>query len=69
MEERFGQVKKHISSTEKAESVIGFKAKVSFNEGLKRTIEWYKDHRGVWEKQIPMRKVPVKARDGLIIWY
>lgn len=69
MEERFGQVKKHISSTEKAEGVIGFKAKVSFNEGLKRTIEWYKNNKNIWEKQVPLRRVPVKAKDGAIIWY
>ncbi len=29
-------------STEKAEKVIGFKAKVGFEEGLKRTIEWFR---------------------------
>jgi len=69
MEERFGQVDKHISSTEKAAGVIGFRTAVSFGEGLKRTIDWYKDNRVIWEKQIAMRKVPVKARDGSIIWY
>lgn len=69
MEDRFGQVDKHISSTEKASSVIGFRTAVSFGEGLKTTIDWYKDNRAIWEKQIALRKVPVKARDGSIIWY
>jgi GDP-L-fucose synthase len=31
--------------TSRAESLFGFKAKVSFEEGLKRTIEWYRNNR------------------------
>ena len=69
MDERFGQVQNHISSTEKAEKVLGFKAAVSFDEGLQRTIRWYKDNRSYWEKQMSMRKVPVKNRAGEIVWY
>ncbi|MBX3377088.1 MAG: GDP-L-fucose synthase [Phycisphaeraceae bacterium] len=33
-------------STEKAQKTIGFTAKVGFEEGLKRTIEWYRGNRG-----------------------
>lgn len=69
MEERFGQVEKHISSTEKSADIIGFKPKVDFNEGIRRTIEWYKNNRVMWEKQVSMRKVPVKDKNGKIIWY
>ncbi len=69
MEERFGQVSKHISSTEKAERVVGFKAEVSFEEGLQRTIQWYKQNHHKWETQLSMRRVPVKNKDGHIIWY
>jgi len=69
MEERFGQVEKHISSTEKSADVIGFRAGISFDEGLTRTIEWYKNNKAIWEKQISMRKVPVKDKNGKIIWY
>ncbi len=69
MEDRFGQVSKHISSTGKAEKVIGFEAVVSFEDGLQRTIQWYKQNRHIWEKQLTMRKVPVKSEDGHIIWY
>jgi len=69
MPDRFGQVQKHISSTEKAEKVLGFKAVVTFEEGLRKAIEWYRDNRPLWEKQMMMRKVPVKDKDGSIIWY
>lgn len=69
MDERFGQVQNHISSTEKAEKLLGFKARVSFNEGLQRTVDWYKKNKHLWEKQMAMRKVPVKGKKGEIIWY
>lgn len=67
--DRYGQVQKHLSSTEKAEHVLGFKAKVSFDEGLQKTIKWYKENSNIWVKYIYMRKVPVKTKDGSIVWY
>ncbi len=69
IDERFGQVQNHISSTRKAEDILGFKASVRFDEGLRRCIRWYKDNRVHWETQISMRKVPVKNRAGDIVWY
>ena len=67
--ERFGQVQKHISSTEKAEQLLGFRPNMSFEDGLKKTIQWYQDNRPLWEKQIPLRRVPVKTKDGKLVWY
>lgn len=69
MDDRYGQVQNHISSVEKSEKILGFKAMVPFEEGLRNTIKWYKENRGYWEKQMAMRKVPVKNRDGEIVWY
>jgi len=69
MEERYGQVQKHISSTDKAEKILGFRATTSFEEGLAKTIQWYRENRQCWEKQLPMRRVPVKRPDGSVVWY
>ena len=69
MDERFGQVQNHISSTDKAERILGFKAAIRFDEGLLKTAEWYKNNKGFWEKQMAMRKVPVKNKSGEIVWY
>jgi dTDP-glucose 4,6-dehydratase len=69
MSERYGQVQKHISSTIKAERVLGFRASQTFETGLGKTITWYRENRHMWEKQLMMRKVPVKAKDGSVIWY
>ena len=69
MFDRFGQVQKHISAVEKADKVLGFRASVKFEDGLRKTIDWYKKNRLFWEKQVMMRKVPVKCRDGSTLWY
>jgi len=68
-DERFGQVQNHIAATEKAEKKLGFKAKTTFDTGLLKTVEWYKNNKELWEKQIAMRKVPVKNKSGEIVWY
>lgn len=69
IDERFGQVQNHISSTEKAEKTLGFRTGMAFDRGLEKTIQWYRENRGFWEKQVAMRKVPVKNRAGEIVWY
>jgi len=41
-----GQPKRRLD-TKRAQKVFGFKARVSFEQGLKRTIQWYQKHRGL----------------------
>ncbi|HKB20668.1 MAG TPA: GDP-mannose 4,6-dehydratase [Gaiellaceae bacterium] len=48
VEERPGQVDRHIGSTEKAERLLGWRARTSFEEGLERTISWYRDNEAWW---------------------
>jgi dTDP-glucose 4,6-dehydratase len=47
--ERPGQVDRHIGSTEKAERLLGWNARTSFEAGLERTIAWYEQNRPWWE--------------------
>jgi dTDP-glucose 4,6-dehydratase len=49
VDERPGQVHRHIGSTEKAEQLLGWRARTSFEEGLDRTIAWYSENRAWWE--------------------
>jgi dTDP-glucose 4,6-dehydratase len=49
--ERPGQVDRHIGSTEKAERLLGWRARTSFEDGLERTIGWYDENRMWWESQ------------------
>src|ERR671930_485936 len=46
--ERPGQVDRHIGSTEKIERLTGWGARTSFEEGLARTIDWYRDNEAWW---------------------
>jgi dTDP-glucose 4,6-dehydratase len=46
--ERPGQVDRHIGSTEKAERLLGWTARTSFEQGLERTVAWYRDNEAWW---------------------
>jgi dTDP-glucose 4,6-dehydratase len=48
VDERPGQVDRHIGSTDKAERLVGWRARTSFEEGLARTVEWYRENDGWW---------------------
>jgi dTDP-glucose 4,6-dehydratase len=48
VDERPGQVDRHIGSTDKAERLLGWRARTSFEEGLARTVEWYRENDGWW---------------------
>jgi dTDP-glucose 4,6-dehydratase len=46
--ERPGQVDRHIGSTEKAERLVGWRARTSFEVGLERTVSWYRENEAWW---------------------
>ena len=48
VDERPGQVDRHIGSTEKLAALTGWRAATSFEEGLERTIAWYRDNEAWW---------------------
>jgi dTDP-glucose 4,6-dehydratase len=51
LDERPGQVDRHIGSTDKLARLTGWRASVSFAEGLERTIAWYRENE-VWWRNI-----------------
>jgi dTDP-glucose 4,6-dehydratase len=50
--ERPGQVDRHIGSTDKAERLLGWRTRTSFEDGLERTIAWYDENRMWWESPL-----------------
>ena len=48
LDERPGQVRRHAGSTEKAERLLGWRARTSFEEGLARTVQWYRENEAWW---------------------
>jgi dTDP-glucose 4,6-dehydratase len=47
--ERPGQVDRHIGSTDKAERLLGWRARTSFEDGLERTVAWYRENEAWWK--------------------
>jgi dTDP-glucose 4,6-dehydratase len=52
--DRPGQVHRHIGSTDKAERLLGWRARTSFEEGLERTVAWYRENESWWRPSLPV---------------
>ncbi len=59
-EDRPGQVACHISSTEKAERLLGWKAKRSLKDSLPQVIEWYRANMSWWKRLEMMASTNIK---------
>jgi dTDP-glucose 4,6-dehydratase len=57
IEDRPGQVSRHISSTNKANQLLGWTAKTKLDDGLKRTVDFYKNNKQWWEKFLWMKEL------------
>jgi dTDP-glucose 4,6-dehydratase len=62
--DRPGQVFRHTADCSKAKRLVGWEPKVSFEQGLEKTIAWYCAHRFWWEKQLWMREIPIVTSRG-----
>jgi dTDP-glucose 4,6-dehydratase len=51
--DRPGQVQRHIGSTEKAQRLLGWRARTSFEDGLERTVAWYRENEAWWRPVRP----------------
>ncbi len=48
--ERLGQVDRHIGSTDKIERLTGWRARTTFDQGLARTVDWYRENEAWWKE-------------------
>jgi dTDP-glucose 4,6-dehydratase len=48
VDERPGQVARHVGSTDKAERLLGWRARTDFADGLERTVAWYRENEAWW---------------------
>ncbi len=62
--DRPGQVQNHISSTKKAENVLGIKPTRPFEVGIEETIGWYDQHQDWWKPLEWMKEVQIMTRSG-----
>jgi dTDP-glucose 4,6-dehydratase len=59
-EERPGQVDRHIGSTDKLERLTGWRPRTTFEEGLERTVDWYRENEAWW-RAVLERAAPVSS--------
>jgi len=62
--DRPGQVFRHTGDNQKIGKALGWTPDVGWEEGLARTIDWYRANEVWWRKQLWMRAVPVITKDG-----
>ena len=62
--ERPGQVFRHTCDSTKAERLLGWRARTSFEDGLDQTIDWYRKNEGWWRPQMWMRHIPIITAAG-----
>jgi dTDP-glucose 4,6-dehydratase len=58
--ERPGQVDRHIGSTDKAARLLDWRAQTGFDEGLERTVGWYRENEAWW-KALRRTSAPVSS--------
>jgi len=61
---RPGQVFRHTADASKLKRLIDWKPRLSFEEGLERTVRWYRDNEAWWRPQIWMRHIPIITATG-----
>ena len=47
---REGDVRRHVGDISLAQDLLGWKPKIPFDEGIRRTVEWYKQHTELFER-------------------
>ena len=64
VEDRPGQVFRHTADISKSRRVLDWGPRIKLEEGLDMTIEWYRQNRAWWDKQLWMREVPIVTKGG-----
>jgi dTDP-glucose 4,6-dehydratase len=64
--DRPGQVFRHTGDYGKIQRALGWSPRVSWEEGLRRTMDWYADHREWWRDQLWMRSIPIITKNGTV---
>jgi dTDP-glucose 4,6-dehydratase len=62
--DRPGQVFRHTADTSKLRRLIGWEPLLRFEDGMERTIRWYRDNEAWWRPQMWMRHIPIITATG-----
>ena len=67
--DRPGQVFRHTASISRAEKLLNWKPATGLEDGLDKTIEWYKKNRKGWERILWMRAIPIVTKSGKVEYH
>jgi dTDP-glucose 4,6-dehydratase len=62
--DRPGQVFRHTCDATRLRETVGWELQTPFEDGLKRTIAWYRANEGWWRPQMWMRHIPIVTATG-----
>ncbi len=62
--DRPGQVERHSGDASKVKRLLGWNPTMTWEQELKRTIEWYTGNRSWWERHVWMRQIPIITAAG-----
>jgi dTDP-glucose 4,6-dehydratase len=67
--DRLGQVTRHTADYSKISRVLGWIPKMSWEDGLLQTIDWYASNRPWWNKLLWMRRIPIISAAGRLEYH
>ena len=62
--DRPGQVFRHTCDASRLSQLIEWQPHLSFEEGLERTVQWYRANDAWWRPQMWMRHIPIITATG-----
>ncbi|MDE2571184.1 MAG: GDP-mannose 4,6-dehydratase [bacterium] len=62
--DRPGQVELHRACTQKVRRVLDWQPRISLDEGIARTFDWFRENESFWRRQMWMRKIKILTTNG-----
>lgn len=67
--DRPGQVVRHACDSARARNLLGWEPATSLLTGIRKTIDWYRNHPDWWSGQLSLRKIPIILADGKKVFH
>jgi dTDP-glucose 4,6-dehydratase len=55
---------RHTADISKISQHLGWRPRTDWEQGLQKTIKWYRENESWWRKQLWMRQVPIITSEG-----
>ena len=62
--DRPGQVSRHAADFRKIKTVLGWQPTTTFEDGMKKVVDWYRENQNWWESKLDMKHVSIEVGGG-----